>query len=427
MASIVVFDLETFSTVDLKTYGVYRYANCPNADVICGAFAPVYSSTEYLIHGFKYNNPEYKNVLESIEDCKTLIAHNIEFDLEMYNQILVKKYAFPPVNNKSYICTRKRQAFLRLPESLKDAANFFNLNQRKDETGIDLIKYLSLPNKNGQRQYNPELEQKMYDYCMQDIRTTIELFYAQNELLSTLGVTQPQQWDLKVQQLDTKINKTGVPVNVELAKEISSLAKENIALAQLEAIKHCDNDWEMPLLSQTAKLKEYIKEKYKVEIDSFSNNYDRYPEEVRELIKIRDKATQTSLAKADVILDHHVNGRLYGQFKYYGAHTGRFSGKDFQIQNLPKNGDESDPQSFLRNIIAAEKENTLIFVDYASIEHRLLFYIATKYLEYSNLSCPSTLAHLKKIQKNEETYSEFAAEIYGIDQSLITKKVLNVN
>lgn len=423
MANTVIFDLETYSTVDLRQYGVFRYARCSEADVICGAFAGVKTLTDYNILGFKYNEEPSKDLFGMIEDCKTLIAHNIEFDYEMYTQVLMKKYKFPDIRNKALVCTRKRQAFLGLPESLKHAAIALKLTQRKDESGVNLIQRLSLPNKDGKRNYDPDLEKKMYDYCQQDIVTTINLFFAQNILLGkALGVQDKSQWDLRAQQLDTKINMVGVPVNLELAAHLSDLKHEELALAQLEVIKLCGNDFNMPSLTQTEVLKNYLKDKFNYDVGSFTSNYSDAPAEVKQILDIRKNATKSTLAKADSVLALHVDGRLKGQFKYYGAHTGRFAGRDFQIQNLPKTANEDDPRSFLRNLIAAYKGNTLVFVDYAAIEHRILFYLACELMGETNNYCDATEAHFNKIKNNDEVYLELAADIYHVPVESLTKK-----
>ena len=422
MANTVIFDLETFSKVDLKQYGVFKYARCPDADVICGAFAAVRSMTDYDILGFKYNEAPSESLFNLIENCKTLVAHNIEFDYEMYTQVLMKKYKFPDISKKVLLCTRKRQAFLGLPESLKYAAISHKLSQRKDESGVNLIQALSLPNKEGQRNYDAELERQMFDYCQQDINTTVALFFAQNLLLARFGVRDRNAWDLKAQQLDTKINLLGVPVNVDLAGHLSELKCQELAVAQLEAIKLCGDDYNMPALTQTAALKKYIKDKFNFEVDSFSARYPDAPTQVREILEIRKNATKATLAKADAVLALEVDGRLKGQFKYYGAHTGRFAGKDFQIQNLPRASDENDPRSFLRNLISAYKGTSLVFIDYAAIEHRILFCLAKELMEYQNKSCPDTEAHFNKIKNNEEVYLDLASDIYHVDVATLTKK-----
>jgi DNA polymerase len=421
MAAIVFMDLETFSPVDLIKHGVFRYAADPDADVICGVFAEKYHGKEPTIEGFKYDAIPSSELFEILFNCGTVISHNIEFDLEIYNKILVKKYQFPVFKKRQQmICTLKRQAFLGLPRSLKNASACFNLKEQKSARGAELVRLLSVPDENGNRRYDPELENEMYDYCLQDIKTTIDLFNAQNNLLTALDSFHPKKWDILAQQLDTRINMTGVPVNVELAEALFYRRNQEIAMAQLEAIKFCD-DWNLPNLSQVAKLKEYIQNNFNYKIESFSHIPADAPEDVKKLLSIRDKAAQSSLAKAEEVLDKQVDGRLYGLFNYYGAHTGRFAGKDFQIQNLPRTSDPSEPQSFLRNIISTYKDHSLIFADYAGIEHRLLFYIANKFCEEKNFQCANTKNHLDKIRKNEEPYLELAAEIYGLPLQSLTK------
>jgi DNA polymerase len=85
-------------------------------------------------------------------------------------------------------------------------------------------------------------------------------------------------------------------------------------------------------------------------------------------------------------------GRLRGQFQFYGAHTGRWSGRGVQLQNLPRKGLESqllvdeailtlklgervDPQT-LKCLVRPLLVGPFTVFDYASIEARVIAWLA---------------------------------------------------
>ena len=89
----------------------------------------------------------------------------------------------------------------------------------------------------------------------------------------------------------------------------------------------------------------------------------------REVLELRKMSSKSSINKFEVIADNvSPDGRLRNQFVYYGAmRTGRWSGKDAQLQNLPRPSKEVEnkmdeairpcPVNGLRNLLHESSRN----------------------------------------------------------------------
>jgi len=93
-----------------------------------------------------------------------------------------------------------------------------------------------------------------------------------------------------------------------------------------------------------------------------------------------------------------AGGLLPVPLKYHGAHTGRWSGDEkINLQNLPKTGVLAQ----LRHLMIAPDGHTLVIVDLAAIEARILAWIAGQ----ADL--------VAKFAANAEIYCDFASKVLG--------------
>lgn len=425
-------DFETYSPVNLINTGVQKYARHPDADVICGVFSLVDAQRKPMIQGVltrqmlseTHNLSRYNEHIQNLmADAQFIVAHNIEFDLKIYTQILQKKYKFLEIDaSKKLICTKKRQAFLnqvKKKSSLAYAANWFGLANQKSGKGKDLIEKLSIPDKKtGLRNYDDALEAEMLEYCLQDVKTLECLFFAQQDFAKLFRI---RNNDYKIQTLDAEINRTGFPVNLDLAAKITEVAEEEKASSQL---KFCQlfNDFNLPSLTQDAEIKKFIKKQFGYEISSFTDNLSDAPAEVAQVLNLRENVRKSSLAKAEDVLAREVNGRIYGAFQYAEAHTGRWAGYGVQPHNFPRTKDEKDPKSFLRNLIATGADSSLIILDYSQIEHRASFYMLMKYLEHFEIKDKAIEKHFNDFFLGVDSYLDLAADIYQVPVETLNNK-----
>ena len=123
-----------------------------------------------------------------------------------------------------------------------------------------------------------------------------------------------------------------------------------------------------------------------------------FPEEVKSGIRTVIEAGKASTAKYSAASNMlGSDSRLRGSLQFFGAHNGRWSGRGFQIHNLPReqpkndyeflrrkvifNGDlPDDPlntlSTMLRGLIIPPPGKKLYVADFSQIECRLLFLLA---------------------------------------------------
>ena len=99
------------------------------------------------------------------------------------------------------------------------------------------------------------------------------------------------------------------------------------------------------------------------------------------------------------------NGRLPIPLKYYGAHTGRWSGSDkVNFQNLPS---RDAKKKALKNAIIPPKHCVILNVDSSQIEARILVWLAGQ----EDVT--------QEFRNGEDVYANFSSKVYG---RKITKK-----
>jgi len=123
-------------------------------------------------------------------------------------------------------------------------------------------------------------------------------------------------------------------------------------------------------------------------------------ERVRDLVEARI-AVKTSIheTRAGRLLSAAQRGSIPVYLKYYGAHTGRFSGGDkINLQNLPRG-------SKLRGGLLAPPGCTLVWGDLSQIECRLTAWLA---------GCETLLGAFRE---GRDVYSEFGTAAFGTEVS----------
>jgi DNA polymerase len=181
------------------------------------------------------------------------------------------------------------------------------------------------------RNRDPELLQELYDYCEQDVVAESEI----RKRLRDLRGTERQIWEL-----DQKINWRGVRLdkeNIEHALAIIAGVEKKLNAEVFEI-----TDGEMSSTSSRAKALDWIN-RQGVPMDS----YDKAavvcalegvcPPKVERFLQIRQALSRSSTKKYQAMLSClGRDGRAHGSMIYHGAATGRWTGRHFQPQNLPR-------------------------------------------------------------------------------------------
>ena len=335
MGRVLEMDIESYSDVDLIKCGVYAYADSPAFEILLFAFSFDGGETQIIDLAQGEQFPE--DVVDAIFDVSvTKTAYNANFE----RTCLSKHFGryLPP---ESWHCSAVQAAMLALPRSLEDVGRVLGLDEQKMKEGKELIRYFCVPCKptkaNGGRTRNlpchaPEKWEQFKTYCKRDVDV-------EKSIRRKLHNFPIPESEMELYRLDQRINDRGVLVDmglVEQAIACERLHKEVVTKRAYEL-----TGLENP--NSVAQLKGWLGDKG-MEAESLSKKAvaDMIAEtdgEVEELLRLRLLMAKTSVKKYEA-MERSVcsDGRIHGMLMFYGANrSGRWSGKNVQIQNLPKN------------------------------------------------------------------------------------------
>ncbi len=328
------YDLETRSRCDLLRAGSYRYAESPSTEILLIAWAiddgPV-TVTDLTAE------PVPPALWQALNE-DTCVVHNAAFE-----RPVVRHCLGADVSPERYHDTAAQARTLALPHSLDALGRVVGLDndQAKDKDGKRLIRAFSLPQKNGrfiEPSDRPEDWQRFIEYARQDVE-------AMREIYRRLPTWVYRGDERRVWELDQHINDRGFLVDTELARraiELTDAEQHNLA----ERVREL-TDGEVGSATQRDQLLRYLRDTHGVELPDMreqtllsalrGDSLHELPNGARELIRCRLKASKTSTAKYQAVVEGACHDdRLRGGLFYYGAHTGRWSGRQLQPQNLPR-------------------------------------------------------------------------------------------
>ena len=335
MERVLEMDIESFSDVDLIKCGVYAYADSPAFEILLFAYS--FDGGETQIIDLAQGEKLPAEVEEAIFDVSvTKTAYNANFE-----RTCLSKYFGRYIPPESWHCSAVQAAMLALPRSLEDVGRVLGLDEQKMKEGKELIRYFCVPCKptkaNGGRTRNlprhaPEKWELFKTYCKRDVDV-------EKSIRRKLHNFPIPESEMELYRLDQRINDRGVLVDmglVEQAIACERLHKEVVTKRAYEL-----TGLENP--NSVAQLKGWLGDKG-MEAESLSKKAvaDMIAEtdgEVEELLRLRLMLAKTSVKKYEAIERSACSdGRVHGMLMFYGANrSGRWSGKNVQLHNLPKN------------------------------------------------------------------------------------------
>ena len=404
----IFVDLETRSEVDIKKCVGGAYCRHESTEILCYCYAiedgPI----------VRVAQSDVTPLREFQRDGAVFIAHNAAFEAAMFESV--------GIENAEFICTMALAQSHGLPGSLERAAKSLQLAYQKDIGGTRLINKFCKPNKEGEfNQMDVGDMAEMLDYCQTDIEVERAIFNRIPPL---------SEYEQGIFNLTRKINERGIKIDVELAKKASALATSLTADANERLKELTDNKFYS--LGQTVRLKNYLNEEYGLDLsgvgaDELMEKLPFVQDEVcQEIIQLRlnfGKSSSAKFEKACVAVNDDDRVRQY--LIYHGAGTGRWTSHTIQLQNLPRGIDidpdtcidiikHGDAQLFsllyedplgaistcIRGLFIAEKDKMFYVVDYASIEARVLAWLAGE------------KKLIKLFEEGADVYVEMAKEIF---------------
>lgn len=346
-------DLETYSDIDIKKSGVYKYAESTHFEILLfGVSINEGPVTVYdLASGEKL--PEY--IIDALND-NTVIkwAFNAVFERICISYWLkrtcpkkFKGYGSPDDSTGNYLnpiswrCTMIWSAYMGLPLSLEGVGTVLGLEKQKMKEGKNLIKYFCVPCKptkaNGGRTRNlpchaPGKWTLFKKYNKRDVVTEMEI----QKKLKRFPVP---DFLWSEYHLDQQINDRGILVDTKLvgnAIRIDEKSKESIS-SRLKDTTHLDNP------NSVVQMKQWLSD-HGLKTDTLGKKaiiglLKDAPSDLSEVLSLRLQLAKSSVKKYQTMenaacADH----RSRGMFQFYGANrTGRWAGRLIQLQNLPQN------------------------------------------------------------------------------------------
>ena len=345
MTSLLI-DIETYSDVDLVECGVYKYVEGQDFAVLLFAYS-VDGQPARLVD-FTAGEEIPAAVQSAIDDpAVKKYAHNMSFELTC-----LSKHFGRDLDASQWHDTMIMGAYLGLPLSLSQLGEVLGLGEEKKKMreGKALITFFCKPYR-GVRRYGkdyPEKWETFKAYCRRDVDS-------EQEICGRLQrcAWQPA-WEREVQMLDYQINKRGVRIDKQLAKNALRFWERMTGELETEAKEL--TELENP--NSVAQLKPWLSS-WGVRIDALDKSTVReqlknpyLPMRVKRMLEIRLELGKTSVKKYGTMLDWCCkDGRAHGLTQYYGTFTGRFSGRGVQMQNLPQN--HLDDLDLARQILRA--------------------------------------------------------------------------
>ena len=340
-------DLETYSSVDLGKSSVYRYVESPDFDILLLGFSADGSPVQVVDLAQGEQIPP--EIIDALSDERVhKWAFNANFERVCLSEWL-RRNSYP-LHNEHYStpndpcmgyldpvgwhCTMVWSAYLGLPLSLKDAGASLGLDKQKLTEGKDLIKYFCVPGKDGQRHLPVDAPDKWSTfkaYNLRDVETEMGI----QERLRKYPVPDAV-WDQY--HLDQQINDRGLAVDMALVRSAISIderSREELT-AKLKELTMLDNpnsvqqmkDW----LADNGLETETLGKKQVAELLKTA------PEPLRSVLVLRQQLAKSSVKKYQAMeATVCADGRVRGCFQFYGARTGRWAGRNIQLQNLPQN------------------------------------------------------------------------------------------
>ena len=346
-------DLETYSDIDLKKSGVYRYAESPHFEILLFGYSV--NNGPVMVVDLAQGECIPTDILAALSDEQTTKwAYNASFERVCLSYWLrrncpeyFRSYSIPEdtvgnyLNPASWKCSRIWGAYMGLPLNLKDIGTILKLSGQKMAEGKDLIKYFCTPCRatkaNGGRTRNlplhaPEKWALFKSYNQRDVEVELAI----KERLSRYPVPD-FIWD--EYHLDQKINDRGIGVDMQLVNHAISFD----ARAKQALLHRMQQKTGLENPNSVAQMKAWLSAKG-VETASLDKKAVKglLPEvskDVADVLSCRQQLAKSSVSKYTAMANRVcADNRARGCFMFYGAsRSGRWAGRGIQLQNLPQN------------------------------------------------------------------------------------------
>ena len=439
--NMITIDIETRSDKDISKCGVYAYTDTPYFDILLFAYSIDGQPVQVVDTANGEEIPE--NVLAALADENVVKrAFNCNFERVCLSKYLRENYPqyFQSysidedtvgdfLNPESWHCSMIHARTLGLPSSLAEVGKVLGIEQQKMTDGKALVKFFCVPYDtiDGVPQFHsptdyPDKWEIFKAYNKRDVEAELEI----DRKLSRFPVP-----DFIWQEfyLDQEINDRGILVDMQLADKAISLdaeAKEELTV-EMKRLTGVENPNSVYQLLDWLETQGYKSDSLgKAQVQELIKTAK---EPVKSVLQMRLRLSKSSVKKYTAMKNTACSdNRARGMFSFYGAsRTGRWAGRNVQLQNLPQNhlpdlsearelvkyGSFEDIQmlyddvpdtlsQLIRTAFIPRQGMKFIVADFSAIEARVIAWLAGE--EW----------RMKAFANGEDIYCASASKMFGV-------------
>ena len=439
--NMITIDIETRSDKDISKCGVYAYTDTPYFDILLFA----YSIDEQPVQVVDMANGEEipESILAALADENVVKrAFNCNFERVCLSKYLrenhpqyFQSYSIDEdtvgdfLNPESWHCSMIHARTLGLPLSLAEVGKVLGIEQQKMTEGKALVKFFCVPydTVDGVPQFHnpkdyPDKWEFFKAYNKRDVEAELEI----DRKLSRFPVP---DFLWKEFYLDQEINDRGILVDMQLADKAIGLdaeAKEELT-AEMKRLTGVENPNSVYQLLDWLETQGYKSDSLgKTQVQELIKTAK---EPVKSVLQMRLQLSKSSVKKYTAMKNTACSdNRARGMFSFYGAsRTGRWAGRNVQLQNLPQNHlpDLTEAREFVKyssfediQMLYDDVPDTLsqlirtafiprqgmkfIVADFSAIEARVIAWLAGE--EW----------RMKAFANGEDIYCASASKMFGV-------------
>ena len=439
--NMITIDIETRSDKDISKCGVYAYTDTPYFDILLFAYSIDGQPVQVVDMANGEEIPE--NVLVALVDENVIKrAFNVNFERVCLSKYLRKNYPqyFQSysidedtvgdfLNPESWHCSMIHARTLGLPSSLAEVGKVLGIEQQKMTEGKALVKFFCVPYDtiDGVPQFHypkdyPEKWEIFKAYNKRDVEAELEI----DRKLLRFPVP---NFIWQEFYLDQEINDRGILVDMQLADKAIGLdaeAKEELT-AEMKRLTGVENPNSVYQLLDWLETQGYKSDSLgKTQVQELIKTAK---EPVKSVLQMRLQLSKSSVKKYTAMKNTACSdNRARGMFSFYGAsRTGRWAGRNVQLQNLPQNhlpdlsearelvkyGSFEDIQmlyddvpdtlsQLIRTAFIPRQGMKFIVADFSAIEARVIAWLAGE--EW----------RMKAFANGEDIYCASASKMFGV-------------
>ena len=438
---MITIDIETRSDKGISKCGVYAYTDTPYFDILLFAYSIDGQPVQVMDTANGEEIPE--NVLAALADENVVKrAFNCNFERVCLSKYLRENYPqyFQSysidedtvgdfLNPESWHCSMIHARTLGLPSSLAEVGKVLGIEQQKMTEGKALVKFFCVPydTVDGVPQFHnlkdyPDKWEIFKAYNKRDVEAELEI----DRKLLRFPVP---DFLWKEFYLDQEINDRGILVDMQLADKAISLdaeAKEELT-AEMKRLTGVENPNSVYQLLDWLETQGYKSDSLgKTQVQELIKTAK---EPVKSVLQMRLQLSKSSVKKYTAMKNTACSdNRARGMFSFYGAsRTGRWAGRNVQLQNLPQNhlpdlsearelvkyGSFEDIQmlyddvpdtlsQLIRTAFIPRQGMKFIVADFSAIEARVIAWLAGE--EW----------RMKAFANGEDIYCASASKMFGV-------------